>query len=451
MFNRTIIKELEAWAQKANRKPLVLRGARQVGKTTAVEIFSRQFEQYLYLNLELSGDRQLFEKGYAVDELIQALFFLKNKPRGKGKTLIFIDEIQNSPRAVSILRYFYESAKELFVIAAGSLLEPLIDRQINFPVGRVEYLYMKPLTFNEYLAALKNVSSLEVLSQIPCPDFAHEELLKQFYQYTLIGGMPEVVRVYIETKDIHKLKPVYESLLRSYLDDVEKYARNKTITNVIRHAIESSFYSAGSRVHFEGFGNSHYKSREMSEALKTLEKAMLIYLIYPATGVKLPIIANYKKSPRLHLIDTGLVNYFVGLQKELFGTQNLNSVYEGKIAEHIVGQELLAGSQILSERVRFWIREKKQSNAQVDYIIPFERYVLPVEVKTGTAGRLRSLHEFIDRAPHNYAVRIYAGGLKIDRIRTIKGKKFFLLNLPFYLTGQIKEYLHWFLAESIKK
>jgi len=451
VFNRTIIRELEAWVQKAGRKPLVLRGARQVGKTTAVEIFSRQFEQYLYLNLELFDDRQLFEKGYAIDELIQALFFLKNKQRGKGKILIFIDEIQNSPQAVSMLRYFYESAKELFVIAAGSLLESLIDRQINFPVGRVEYLYMKPLTFNEYLAALNDVSSLGVLSQIPCPDFAHEGLLKQFYQYTLIGGMPEVVRVYIETKDIHKLKPVYEGLLRSYLDDVGKYARNKTITNVMRHAIESSFYSAGSRIHFEGFGNSHYKSREMSEALKTLEKAMLIYLIYPATVVNLPIIANYKKSPRLHLIDTGLVNYFVGLQKELFGTQNLNSVYEGRIAEHIVGQELLAGSHILSERVQFWVREKKQSNAQVDYIIPFERYVLPVEVKTGTAGRLRSLHEFIDRAPHNYAVRIYAGGLKIDRIRTVKGKRFSLLNLPFYLTGQIKEYLHWFLDESIKK
>ncbi len=449
MFNRAIIKELEVWAQKEHRKPLVLRGARQTGKTTTVKIFSKQFDQYLYFNLDLSRDRELFEKDYAIEELIQALFFLKNEHKGPGRILIFIDEIQNSPRAVSMLRYFYESANELFVIAAGSLLEPLIDTHISFPVGRVEYIYMKPLTFREYLAALGDFSSLEVLSQIPCPDFAHEKLLRQFYKYTLIGGMPEVVRTYVETGDLGELKPVYESLLRSYLDDVEKYARNKTLTGVMRHAIENSFYSAGNRIHFEGFGNSRYKSKEMSEALKTLEKAMLIYLIYPSTGTSLPIIVDYKKSPRLHLLDTGLVNYFVGLQEELFGIKNLNSVYEGKIAEHIVGQELLAGSQILSEKVQFWVKEKKQSNAQVDYIIPFKHYVLPIEVKTEVAGRLRSLHEFIDRAPHNYAVRIYAGRLKIDKIETIKGKKFFLLNLPFYLTGQIKEYLDRFLNDSL--
>jgi len=450
MFDRTIVKELEKWAKKARRKPLVLRGARQVGKTTAVEIFSKQFDQYIYLNLEISSDRKIFEKDYTIEELIQAIFFEKNKKKINGRILIFIDEIQNSPNAVMMLRYFYESAKDFFVIAAGSLLESLIDRQISFPVGRVEYLYMKPLTFNEYITATGESSSSEVLKQIPFPDFAHEKLLKQFYQYTLIGGMPEVVSVYCQTQNVVELKPVYESLLRSYLDDVEKYARNNTLARIMRHAIESSFYSAGSRIRFEGFGRSSYRSREMSEALKTLEKAMLIYLMYPTTETSLPIEADHKKSPRLHLIDTGLVNYFVGLQKELFGTQNLNSVYEGKIAEHIVGQELLAESQTFTRKVQFWVREKKQSNAQVDYIVPFESYVIPVEVKTGKAGRLRSIHEFVDRAPHNYAVRVYSGKLKVDIVETLKGKKFFLLNLPFYLTGRLNSYLHWFLEEVIK-
>lgn len=450
MFYRLIIKELEKWAREVHRKPLVLRGARQVGKTTAVEIFSKQFEQYIYLNLELLEDRQLFEKGYTIEELIQAVFFLKNKDKNVYKTLIFIDEIQNSPRAVGMLRYFYESAKDIFVIAAGSLLEPLIDRHISFPVGRVEYLYMKPLTFNEYAAASGDVSSIEILNQIPCPSFAHDKLLKQFYQYTLIGGMPEAVDVYIENRDIEKLKFVYESLLRSYLDDVEKYARNETLAHVMRHAIESCFYAAGDRIHFEGFGNSQYKSREMGEALRLLEKAMIINLIYPTTKVDLPIIVDYKKSPRLHILDTGLVNYFVGLQKELFNMRNLNDIYKGKIAEHIVGQELLAGCQTISEKVQFWVREKKQTNAQVDYIISFENYVIPIEVKMGSCGRLRSLHEFVDRASHNYAVRIYSGGLKIDKVKTIKGKDFFLLNLPFYLTGRIKQYMEWFFLEIDK-
>jgi len=451
MFDRIIIKELKKWANKTNRKPLVLRGARQVGKTTAVEIFSKQFDQYIYLNLEIPSERKLFEMDHNIEELIRAIFFEKNKKKSKGKTLIFIDEIQNSPKAVSMLRYFYESAKDYYVIAAGSLLESLINRQISFPVGRVEYLYMKPLTFGEYIAAAGDNSLLEVFDQIPCPDFAHEKMLKKFYQYTLIGGMPEIVDTYNKTQNIIELNTIYESLLRSYLDDVEKYARNNTLALVIRHALESSFYSAGNRIRFEGFGRSRYRSREMSEALKTLERAMLVYLMYPTVATSLPIEPDHKKSPRLHLVDTGLVNYFAGVQKELFGTQNLNSVYEGKIAEHIVGQELLGQSRTFTNKVQFWVREKKQSSAQVDYVVPFDNYVMPIEVKAGKAGRLRSLHEFIDRTSHAYAVRVYSGRLKIDTINTIKGKKFFLLNLPFYLIGKLDSYLNWFLNSPMKR
>jgi len=449
MFDREIIKELNKWAKRPNRKPLILRGARQVGKTTAVEIFSRQFEQYIYLNLDNQSERRIFQKGYDIDQLIQAIFLEKNRAISSGKLLIFIDEIQNSPEAVSMLRYFYESksTRDYYVIAAGSLLESLISKNINIPVGRVEYLYMKPLSFREYLNAVGNLSSFDVLKQMPFPDFAHEKLLKDFYQYTLIGGMPEVVETYNKHKEITGLRIVYESLLTSYLDDVEKYARNNTIANVIRHAIENSFYSAANRIRFEGFGHSKYRSREMSEALKIIEKAMLIYLMYPTTTVKIPIEPDNKKSPRLHILDTGLINYFAGLQKEMFGTRDLDSFYEGKIAEHIVGQELMAENQSIIKKVGFWIREKKQSSAQVDYVIPFNNYLIPVEVKKGKAGRLRSLHEYINRAPHNFAVRVYSGRLSIDNVKTTQGKKYFLLNLPFYLVGKIDDYLDWFLQK----
>jgi len=449
MFDREIIKELNKWAKRPNRKPLILRGARQVGKTTAVEIFSRQFEQYIYLNLDNQSERRIFQKGYDIDQLIQAIFLEKNRAISSGKLLIFIDEIQNSPEAVSMLRYFYESksTRDYYVIAAGSLLESLISKNINIPVGRVEYLYMKPLSFREYLNAVGNLSSFDVLKQMPFPDFAHEKLLKDFYQYTLIGGMPEVVETYNKHKEITGLRIVYESLLTSYLDDVEKYARNNTIANVIRHAIENSFYSAANRIRFEGFGHSKYRSREMSEALKIIEKAMLIYLMYPTTTVKIPIEPDNKKSPRLHILDTGLINYFAGLQKEMFGTRDLDSFYEGKIAEHIVGQELMAENQSIIKKAGFWIREKKQSSAQVDYVIPFNNYLIPVEVKKGKAGRLRSLHEYINRAPHNFAVRVYSGRLSIDNVKTTQGKKYFLLNLPFYLVGKIDDYLDWFLQK----
>jgi hypothetical protein len=164
----------------------------------------------------------------------------------------------------------------------------------------------------------------------------------------------------------------------------------------------------------------------MSEALKIIEKAMLIHLMYPTTTVKIPIEPDNKKSPRLHILDTGLINYFAGLQKELFGTRDLDNFYEGKIAEHIVGQELMAEDQSIIKKVGFWVREKKQSSAQVDYVIPFNNYLIPVEVKKGKTGKLRSLHEYMNRAQHNFAVRVYSGRLSIDDVKTTQGKNFFL-------------------------
>jgi predicted AAA+ superfamily ATPase len=444
MFNRKILRELTAWSKKTDRKPLILRGARQVGKTTAVNLFSENFAQYLYLNLEKTEERKIFEQNYPIDELIQAIFFYKNHEMGKGKILIFIDEIQTSPSAVAYLRFFYESFPDLFVIAAGSLLETLIDTHVSFPVGRAEYLVMRPLNFQEFLNALNEENGLDIIREkIPAPDFVHDKLIKLFHTYSITGGMPEIVQKYSEQKDIIVLNSIFDSLIVSYLDDVEKYARNNSMANVIRHAVSSAFFEAGKRIKFQGFGNSSYKSREMGEALKVLEKAMLIHLLYPSSSVKLPLAPNTRKAPKLQVLDTGMLNYFAGFQKELFGTNDIDSVYQGKIAEHIVGQELLACETSPLFKLNFWAREKKQSNAEVDFLIKYEDMIIPVEVKSGAAGRLRSLHQFIDHAPHNYAVRIYSGKIEINRIKTLKGKEFVLLNLPFYLAGLIIEYIEW--------
>ena len=447
MFERDIIEKLSSWAEKKERKPLILRGARQVGKTTAVNMFSRLFDQYIYLNLELKEEKRVFEQEYPIEELISAIFFYKDQVRRKGKTLIFIDEIQACPSAVAYLRFFYETFPDLYIIAAGSLLETLIDTHISFPVGRVEYLVMKPLSFKEFLNALDEKTSLDIINNtIPVPDFAHDKLMKLFHAYSLIGGMPEIVQKYSEQQDILALNNFFDSLIVSYQDDVEKYARNHTMSLVIRHAVSNAFYEAGARIKFQGFGNSNYKSREMSEALKVLEKAMLIYLLYPSSSVDLPLLPNIKKYPRLQVLDTGMLNYFAGFQKDLFGTRDIDSIYHGKIAEHIVGQELLAYDTSPLYKLNFWAREKKQSSAEIDFLIQFEHLIIPVEVKSGATGRLRSLHQFIDRAPHNYAVRIYSGQLKVDQIKTLNGKDFILLNLPFYLTGCVFEYLEWLMS-----
>jgi len=447
MFKRTIFHKFDQWTGQEKHKPLILRGARQVGKTTAVNLWSSRFDQYAYLNLELQEDRNLFENIQNFNDRLEAIFFTRQLTRKHHKTLIFLDEIQNSPQAVADLRYFYEKAKDLYVIAAGSLLESLIDRHISFPVGRVEYLMMRPLSFQEYLEATDESAASETLIKIPVPDFSHDRLLRLFHRFTLIGGMPEIIRVYHEERDLIQLKTLYENLIVSYLDDVEKYASNASQTSILRHIIQNAFFEAGSRISFQGFGKSNYRSREVGEAFAILEKAMLLQLIYPTTQTQMPGIPDRKKSPKLQLLDTGFVNHFAGLQKELLQIDNLDHVFKGKIAEHIVGQELLAAQDSVLYKLEFWVREKKQSNAEIDFIIRRDENLIPVEVKSGATGRLRSLHQFMDQTPHPYAVRIYGDRLRIDHVKTIKGKPFYLLNLPYYLAGQIHQYADWFIEE----
>jgi predicted AAA+ superfamily ATPase len=450
MFNRIIIQELKKWVDRPDRKPLVIRGARQTGKTTVVNQFASHFDQYIYLNLELTEDRRLFEQFSSIEMLVQALFFIKNKSLStKNKTLIFIDEIQEVPEALNSLRYFMESEPGIAVIAAGSMLESLFDNNISFPVGRVEFMMIRPASFPEFLDAMGETAALEQLQQVPLAGFAHDKLLQLFHTYALIGGMPEIVSHYSKYRDLKALSKIFDSLLTSYLDDVEKYASSVTQINHIRHAIRSSFLLAGKRIKFEGFGNSTYRSRDMSEALRTIEKALLIHVVHPSTDTQLPVIPDNRKSPRLHVLDSGLMNYFLGIQKEVLGSQDLNAVYQGKLIEHLVGQELLTLDFNALSSLYFWVREKKTSTAEVDYLFSVDGKIIPVEVKSGSEGKLRSLHLFMDQSPQNLAIRFYAGKPHLTQAITLNGKKFNLLNLPYYLVSQIKSYFERFSEPGI--
>jgi predicted AAA+ superfamily ATPase len=445
MFDRIIFTELEKWLTKSNRKPLVIRGARQVGKTTVVGQFSKKFKQYIYLNLELAVDRKPFEEFTTIELLVQSLFFIKNQSlTQRNDTLLFIDEIQEVPEALNILRYFYEDQPGIAVIAAGSMLETLFDKNISFPVGRVEYMVLRPVSFPEFLSAMDEREAINYLQQVPAPTFTHDKLIQLFHTYALIGGMPEVIKEYSENKDLLELSSIFDSLITAYLDDVEKYAGTNAQALHIGHAIRASFGQAGQRIKFEGFGNSPYRSRDMGEALRTLEKALLIELIYPSSDVKLPLLPDYRKSPRLQVLDTGMLNYFAGIQTEILGTDDLNKVYQGTLIEHLVGQELLATQFKSLSALHFWVREKTTSSAEVDYVVPFEGQLIPVEVKSGAEGKLKSLHMFMDLSPHNMAIRFYAGSLHITDAVTPGGKKYKLLNLPYYLVSQIENYLTWF-------
>ena len=441
MFYRDIIKELQKWATKPNRKPLVLRGARQVGKTTAIEMFAKEFDQYIYLNLEKPKEREIFEKDYPFPDLLTALFVFAQKKRSGGKTLLFIDEIQNSPKAIALLRYFYEEAGDLYVVTAGSLLESILNKKISFPVGRVEYMALHPCSFREFLYALDLTQLAEMLEKPEVPGFLHSQYMSWFKKYATIGGMPEILNLYARNEDITELSPIYGNLIQSYMDDVEKYADSKIQVQYIRHVISNAFREGGTKVTFERFGNSGYRSREMKEAFRMVEKTMLIKLVYPGTSVQIPLKPNLTRKPRLHVLDTGLINHSLKLMGEMVFNENISDTYRGIIAEHIVGQELLASDFSIQNELRFWVRERADASAEIDYIFQHNGKLIPIEVKSGAVGKLRSLHQFMDQAPHNIAVRVYQGEYLVQKAKTIAGKEFTLLNLPFYLVHRIEREL----------
>ncbi len=447
MHYRNLLKELQDWKHSNTRKPLIIRGARQVGKTTLVNEFGLQYKQYIYLNLEKKEDAAIFKTYTHFSALIDTIFFLNDKDIRETDTLIFIDEIQEVPEAINLLRYFYEDFSQFHVIASGSLLETVLNEKITTPVGRVEYKVLRPMAFNEFLNAINETPALKQYQNVPIAAFAHDKLLQLFHTYTLIGGMPEIVKNYAQNRNLTALLSIYESLQFSYITDVEKYARNTTMVQVIRHIIKSMGSEAGSRIKFQNFGQSNYGSREVGEAIRTIEKTLLLHLVYPCTSTTLPLFPDKKKSPRLQLLDTGLMNFVAGIQKEIVGSANLEKVYQGRLIEHIVGQELLATKYNVMSELHFWTREKIDANAEIDYIHVFDGQLIPIEIKSGATGRLRSLHSFIDASPQDLAVRIYGGKLGIDKLTSPNGKIFYLLNLPYYLTGQIDQYLTWFRAE----
>lgn len=437
MFQRDVMTELQRWAKKRNRKPLVLRGARQVGKTSVINEFGREFDNYLYVNLEDKNIYELFNCATDVKELLIDLFTAKGMVQNEGCTLLFIDEIQNSPQAVALLRYFYEELPQLYVVAAGSLLESLIDTHISFPVGRVEYMAMHPCSFREFLTATGNGVLRKRVEEDPLKSVAfHEKLLQLFNRYALIGGMPEVIAQYIETKDLVGLNDVFESLLNGYQDDVEKYARNHTQTGVIRHILTAGWGEAASTITLGRFAGSEYKAREMGEAFATLEKAMLLELAYPVTQTSLPLLPDRKRAPKLLWLDSGLVNYAAGIQKEVFAAKDIFNAWRGRFAEHIVAQELLTLNNRFGQKRSFWVRQKVGATAEVDFVWQHDARLIPIEVKAGHNAHLRSLHSFIDNSEScQLAVRVWSQPFSVDRVVTNAGNSFTLLNVPFYLVG----------------
>lgn len=440
MFRRNIISKLEAWKQDKKHKPLILRGARQVGKTTVVNEFGSQFDNYLYFNLERNENAKLFEMEIPLDDLVNMLYASVGKVKKEGTTLVFIDEIQNSPKTIALLRYFYEQRPDLYVIAAGSLLENLVDVKVSFPVGRVQYLALRPCSFSEFLGAIGKNNLLTVLSQKAEYTVAfHEQLMHLFNQYTIVGGMPEAVQQYAETQDVIGIEDVYETLVQAYKDDSEKYVRGNKLTDVVRFILSYGWAFSGETITLGNFANSGYKSREVGEAFRLLEKAMLLELVYPVSSTQLPIIPETKRMPKLLWFDTGLVNSQAGIRKEIIGSTDMVDSWRGNIAEQITAQELLTLEDRVGQHRSFWA--KPNNGAEVDFIFAHNSKLYPIEVKSGTNAHLRSLQVFMDSSEVNIAIRIWSKPYSIDKVKTIHGKEFTLINLPFYLIGNLRSVL----------
>jgi len=447
MIKRTIDQDLQRWRHARQRKPLIVRGARQVGKTTAVKEFARSFQVFLYVNLDMEEDRRLFERELKAPELIRLICLRFSEPFIPEQTLLFIDEIQFSSLAIKMLRYFYEEIPELAVIAAGSLLEAVVsDEHQSFPVGRVENLWVHPLSFAEYLGALDRGDLLEGYRSIPASLPYIEELGRLFKVYTMLGGMPEAVARYLENKDMVMVNRVYESLVRAYAEDVDKYASDKSLARALVHILNTAPAEAGKRITLEGFGSSGYKALIIREAFDKLQKAQLLKLYHPLTSTSLPAIPNYRRKPRLQMLDTGLLNYQLGIQEEYYLAPDLVSVYKGLMIQHIVGQELETLWTSSGSRLGFWVRDKHQSSAEVDFVVPHRGKLIPIEVKSGKAGSLRSLIQFMLLAEHDIAVRVYEGDLRIDRVPLPDGRTFRLLNLPLCLCARVLDYVEHYLG-----
>jgi len=445
---RDLRKDLLEWKKQVKRKPLIIRGARQVGKTTLIKDFAQSYKHRILLNLEKSRDRSFFEGSDDVKSIKEALFISNNIVEDKpGTTLLFLDEIQESPQAIKLLRYFYEEEPSLHVIAAGSLFEFAMNNIKSFPVGRVSFLYLHPLNFREFINALGKDQLLNALDTVPMNPVLHDVVTSLFKEYAIIGGMPEVVKQYVDNQSKIGLEPIYESIWSTYKEDVKKYGKNDTQKKITQHILETAHLYLDQRIKFNNFGNSNYKSREVGQAFSNLDAAKVIRLIYPTLDVAPPAKPDLKKAPRMQFLDTGIVNYTLGIQGDLAKLNDMSAWFRGALISHLITQELISLEVTSPSKPVFWVRQKAHSSSEVDLIYSYQNMLIPIEIKSGSTGRLRSLFEFMKRSPHKYAVRISENRFKIEEIKTIEGKKFWLMNLPLYLGTKIHDYISFFVDQ----
>lgn len=446
-MHRTSLSYLEDWKTKANRKPLVIRGARQVGKSFLVRMFAeKSFQHLLEINLETdTGAPSLFAsmEPSTILPLLEARYGQPVKPEN---TLLFLDEIQAAPAVLAGLRYFYEKLPGLHVIAAGSLLDfALAEREFSMPVGRIEYLHLGPMNFEEFLlaqdrSALKDFLDGYSLNK-PLPEALHGELLRLVRRFMLVGGMPSSVAASIVPGGRREAEAERQAILSTYRDDFAKYGRRAD-----PRRIEKLFAKIPLLVGRK-FKYSHVdreeRSRELGLALEMLLRARVAHRVRhtAANGVPLGAEAD-DRSFKVLFMDVGLLCRACGLGiLDVEEAGDLMTVNSGAVCEQFVGQHLLYAREPYAEPDLYcWMREKSQSSAEVDYVVAVGGKIVPVEVKAGRTGTLKSLHVFLRDKGQDFAVRFNSDVPSLLDAKTSladgSNRPFRLLSLPLYMAGQ---------------
>ncbi len=398
-MKRIVEKGLVEWKGSQRRKPLIIRGARQVGKTWLVENFlAREFENVAKVDLEERKDLHVhFSGSLDPKEILEALEISTGRIV-PGKTLLFLDEVQACPRAIMALRYFYEKRPDLHVVAAGSLLEFALD-EISFPVGRVQYLNVYPMTFYEYLLAMDNepMAALTRRPQEEVSEATQEGILAELKKYFLVGGMPESVRVYRDSKSLLDVFSVQSEILESYRDDFSKY-KPAMDTTCLDAVFQQTGRSVGDQIKYTRLNDGH-TSVTNRKAFDLLCKARVLHKIPACTPAGLPLSATEKgKKFKACFLDVGLMQRLCEVSvDEALGQQDLLAIYNGRLAEQFVAQELLASKE---GTLHYWARDAKSSTAEVDYLTVRDGVIYPIEVKSGAGGRLKSLHLLLKTYPN---------------------------------------------------
>ncbi|MFA5419366.1 MAG: AAA family ATPase [Bacteroidales bacterium] len=413
-LGRAIDKELMEWKKAATRKPLLLRGARQVGKSSTVRELGKQFDYFIEVNFERDDQelniKTVFERGFDPKRICEELSVIYGKPIISDRTLLFFDEIQTCIPAISSLRYFYEEYPELHVIAAGSLLEFALQELPSFGVGRVHSLFLYPFSFDEYLRAMDLNMLADAIQKAspekPFSEAVHNKCIQQLLRFMLIGGMPEVVATYARGGSLLECQTVLDDLTLSLYDDFSKY-KQRVPTSRLREVFASVIQQTGSKFTYSKASkdSNHW---QIKESVELLELAGIVYPVTHTSSNGLPLAAEMNKKHRKYLIfDTGIYQRFLRLDLgQLLTAESLEQVNKGALAELIVGLELLKSAPSTNPtQLYYWQREKPGSSAEVDYVVQCHTDIVPVEVKSGTKGSMQSMFQFLSEKEYPYGIR----------------------------------------------